>query len=236
MRQHTLALTASAVGLFIGTSALASVTFSGTGLNPEASANASGSAKFTISGNILTVVLTNTTSPRSTAQGNAMTGVTFDINPGSPALTLTGTAMSAGSTFWTSKTTSSNSASLDGSWTSVLGGSPLGEYGVATTGFNGRFNGGSISMGNAAPNYGIVAAGTFDGTNVAFGGSQFPFIQGSMTFTFSGASGISESQIANVKLLFGTDGTGVIQTSIPSPGSVALLGFGAALASRRRRA
>ena len=94
---------------------------------------------------------------------------------------------------------------------------PLAAYGVATTGFNNRFNGGSISLGNAGPNYGIVAANTFDGTNVSFGGSQFPFIQDSMAFTFTGVSGVGESQIKNVQLLFGTDGTGIITTNDPVP-------------------
>jgi hypothetical protein len=211
------------------------IVFSGSGNNPEVSATASGSASFSIAGNILTLVLTNTTAPRTSAQGNALTGVTFDITPGSPVLTLTSTAITAGSLLWNSKTSSTAAASLAGSWTNVLGGSPLGEYGVASTGFNNRFNGGSISLGNSSPNYGIVAAGTFDGTNsVAFGGSQFPFIQNSMTFTFSGVSGISESQIANVKLLFGTDGTGVVNTLVPAP-APALLGLAGLLGVSRRR-
>ena len=84
---------------------------------------------------------------------------------------------------------------------------------------------------------GIVAAGTFDGSNVSFGGSQFPFIQNSLTLTFSGASGLSESAIANVKFLFGTDGTGVVGGNlIPAPGALALLGLGGITLRRRRRA
>ncbi len=214
--------------------AQASVVFSGTGINPEAGTNASGSAEFSISGNTLTLILTNTTAPRTASQGNAMTGVSFDITPGSPVLTLTSTAITGGSLLWTSKVASTAAANISGSWTNVLGASPLGEYGVCTSGFNGRFNGGSISLGNASPNYGIVAAGTFDGSNVAFGGSQFPFVQNSMTFTFTGVSGVSEAAIANVKLLFGTDGTGVV-TTVPAPGAVALMGAGGLVALRRRR-
>lgn len=201
----------------------AATIFIGSGNNPEVSANASGSASFSIAGNTLTVVLKNLTSPRTTAQGNAMTGVAFDVNSASPVLAFTNTARSPGSVIWTSETSSNTSDPLAGSWTSVLGASPLAAYGVATTGFNGRFNGGSISLGNASPNYGIVAANTFDGTNVVFGGSQFRFIQDSMTFTFTGVTGISESQIKNVKLLFGTDGTGVVTGNlVPEPGSFVL--------------
>src|SRR5262245_49280361 len=83
--------------------AQAGVLFVGSGTNPEAGAAASGAAEFSISGDVLTLVLTNTTSPRTAAQGNALTGVTFDISPGSPALALTGIALTPGSTIWTSE-------------------------------------------------------------------------------------------------------------------------------------
>jgi len=234
MTKHPFVIATLMCACGLASTAGAAVIFTGSGFNPEGGVNVAGSAAFAISGNTLTLVLKNTTVPRTTAQGNAMTGVTFDINPGSPVLTLTSTAMTGGATLWTSKTASSNSASLGGSWTNVLGASPLGEYGVATSGFNGRFNGGSIALGNSAPNYGIVSAGTFNGTNVSFGGSQFPFVQDSMTFTFTGIAGFTEAQISNVKLLFGTDGTGVIQT-VPTPGALALAGFGGLFAVRRRR-
>jgi len=235
MKKHAFVLAALAASVGLASTAGASVIFTGSGFNPEGGVNVAGSAAFTISGNTLTLVLKNTTAPRSTAQGNAMTGVTFDINPGSPLLSLTSTALTGGANLWTSKTASSNSALLGGSWTSVLGASPLGEYGVSTSGFNGRFNGGSIALGNSAPNYGIVSAGTFNGTNVSFSGSQFPFVQDSMTFTFSGIAGFTEAQISNVKLLFGTDGTGVIQT-VPTPGALALAGLAGVVSVRRRRA
>jgi hypothetical protein len=122
----------------------------------------------------------------------------------------------------------------------LVGSSPLGRYGVATTGFNGAFQGGSISLGNASPGYGIVAAGTFDGTNgVSFGGSQFPFVQDSLTFTFSGAAGLSDANIANVKFLFGTDGTGIVNASPgspnPAPGGLVLLASAAPFAIFLRR-
>lgn len=234
MRKKSFLFAACAAGLAIGSLAQASVIFSGSGNNPEVNQIASGSAMFTISGDTLTLVLTNTTLPRTLAQGNAMTGVTFDVGNGSAVLTLTSTALTSGADYWTSKFATNNAAALNGSWTNVLGASPLAAYGVATTGFNGRFNGGSIALGNAAPNYGIVAAGTFDGTNVAFGGSQFPFVQNSMTFTFTGVLGFTEAQIGNVSLLFGTDGTGIVR--VPAPGSLALVGLAGLVAARRRRA
>ena len=201
--------------LIAGT-ANASIVFSGFGYNQEAQANASGSAGFTISGNVLTLVLTNTTAGRTAAQGNALTGVTFDIQGPSGPLTLTSFGLTdVTDKIWTSNLASSAVSPLSGSWTTSLGSSPIGEYGVATTGFNGRFHGGSLSRGNASADYGIVADGTFDGTNLPFSGSRFPFIQNSLTFSFSGASGLSENDITNVILLFGTDGTGIISATPP---------------------
>lgn len=243
MRLSTFVAAATLLVLILAGRTPAATIFSGSGNNPEASATASGTASFSISGDTLTLVLTNTTSPRTTAQGNALTGVAFDVDSASPVLSLAGTALDGASRIWTSELASNTSDPLAGSWTNVLGATPLAAYGIATTGFNGRFNGGSISLGNSSPNYGIVAAGTFDGTNVAFGGSQFPFIQNAMAFTFTGLTGISESQIANVKLLFGTDGTGIITTTttttpVPEPvTSVLTLGavVGLAYARARRR-
>jgi len=214
----------------------ASVVFNGSGLNPEVNASASGSAMFQVSGGTLTILLTNTTDPRTTAQGNALTGVVFDVLGGAPALVLSGISLAPNSALWTSKTTSTTSTNLAGSWTGSLGSLPLAGYGAATTGFNGAFQGGSIALGNSSPNYGIVADGTFNGTNVSFGGSQFPFIQNGLLLTFSGADGLSESQFGNVRLLFGTDGSGVVGTQqVPAPGALALLALSGAVAMRRRR-
>jgi len=235
--RSSLSLCAAAVATaLLSTSAShAWVEFTGSGMNPEVNAMASGSALFTISGNTLTVVLTNTTAPRTTAQGNTLTGVVFDILGGSPALALSGIALGDASAIWTSKFDSNTSDPLAGSWTSSLGVTPLAAYGAATTGFGGAFNAGGITLGNGGPNYGIVAANTFDGTNVSFGGAQFPFIQNKLVLTFSGASGVNESQLANVRLLFGTDGTGVV-TTVPAPGALALVGAALLAAGRRRRA
>jgi hypothetical protein len=234
---NTIRLLVAAASAGGAMSSQAAVLFSGTVFNPEAATNASGSALFQISGNILTVTLNNTTSPRTTAQGNALTGVAFDIVGvvPMPTLVLTSTALGSGAQLWTSKTAFVNSSNINGSWTNVLGSSPLANFGAASTGFAGAFNGGSIGLGNASPNYGIVAPGTFTGSNsVAFGGSQFPFVQGSLVLTFSGVANANESQIRNVRLLFGTDGTGEI-TLIPSSGSVALVGLAGLIAGRRRR-
>lgn len=234
---NTIRLLVAAASAGVVMSSQAAVLFTGTGFNPEAATNASGSALFQISGNLLTVTLNNTTAPRTTAQGNALTGIAFDFQNAIPVpvLTLVSTALGSGAQLWSSKTSFVTSANINSSWTNVLGSSPLANFGAASTGFAGAFNGGSIGLGNSSPNYGIVAPGTFTGSNsVAFGGAQFPFVQGALVLTFSGVAGLSEAQISNVKLMFGTDGTGVI-TLVPTPGSIALVGLAGLFAGRRRR-
>jgi len=100
-------------------------------------------------------------------------------------------------------------------------------FGVATTGFNGEFNGGSISLGNASPNVGIVGSSTFPGS---IGGSQFPFIQNELQFLFTVTSGsFTEADITGVSFLFGNDGTAAVTwhccvALVPEPTSLALLG------------
>lgn len=229
---------------------LATVIFTGSGSTDENLTAVTAEADFTLSGASLTVLLTNTSNP-TTAQGDALTGVIFSIN-GTQTLSFDMTApcgetLGPGSAIWTSKASSNTSDPLCGSWTSQLAASPpfAAEFGVATTGYNGEFNGGSITLGNASPDYGVVAAGSFP--TASFGGSQFPFIQNSLQFVFTVDSGtVTEADITGVQFLFGTRGTTTIPgectkgcgppLQIPEPGSLALLGLGAlALAATRRR-
>src|SRR5262249_19051691 len=99
--------------------------------------------------------------------------------------------------------------------------------GVATTGFNSLFQGGMITRGNSSPDYGLIA----DGTSLASGFPKFPYIDNSLTFSFSGATGLTESEITDVNLLFGTNGRGLIDPpppAVPEPGSLALAAMGVA--------
>ena len=199
----------------------ASISFTGSGTNPgdQSNANLFGEADFSISGSTLTVVLTNTggTASPTDAPGGLLTGLMFDIM--STSSTLTSTTLTQGSSIWTSSSGSNNSTPIAGSWTPVLS---VGSYsgsavnaGVATTGKN-LFNGGSISLGNASPNYGIATNGSFPG---GFGGSQYPFIQDSLTFTFLlSSSSVSESSINDVFFLFGTNNSpGGVFAGTPTP-------------------
>jgi hypothetical protein len=235
LRKYLLAVAVSSIA--VCAPAHATVTFTGNGTTENSNAT-SASASFTLSGSTLTLVLTNT-GGATAAQGDAITGIVFSIN-GSQSLSFDmtgptcGESLPGGSFIWTSGTSSNNFDPLCGSWTSVLAASPPvpAEFGVATTGFNGEFNGGSITLGNASPNYGIVGIGTFPGT---IGGSQFPFIQNQLVFQFTVTSGtFTEADITGVNFLSGTAGTAhftgqCCTLQAPEPGSLALLGLASLL-------
>jgi len=233
------------------------VVFTGSGLG-EDPVSVSGSASFTLTGTTLTLILANTTGSPTPAQGDTITGLVFSIN-GLQTLSFAmsgagcGPTLGAGSNLFTGVTTTNNGASLCGSWTNALAATPTipAEFGVGTTGWNngttGEFIGGSITLGNASPDYGIVAPGTFPiPPGPGFGGSKFPFAQNELVFQFTLTSGsFSESDITGVNFLVGTDGTKSFEGcnpctehESPEPDSLALLGFAGLLLAftARRRA
>lgn len=224
--------------------------FEGSGTNPETGGGGvSGQAQFTLVGSTLTLVLTSTTTANH-AKGDDLTGIAFNIatNPTLSYSESTGIALTSGHSIFTNSTTVNNATVLGGSWTNNLGATPLGNYGVAATGFNGAFSAAGITTGTGGPDYGIVGPNvTFTGGG--FSGSAFPLAKSSLTFTFSVIGGsMTESDIQNVKFLFGTAGNGIVDGTCtncttpppllhsPEPSTVFLLGSGlAGLAAWRWR-
>jgi hypothetical protein len=214
--------------------------FEGGGQNPESGNSlVLGMATFTLVTapglDTLTLVLQNNTSGPTPSQGAALTGVVFEfVKSGTnPVLSLASVSptLTPGSRLFSDGTTSTESpGSLAGSYTAQINTPP--EYGVATTGFKSQFKGGTIGLGNSSPDYGVVSASTFTGGG--FGGSKFPLVRDSLTFTLTGdLSGVTG--VKNVEFLFGTDGTGrfsgstITTASAPEPSSVVTVGMAAAI-------
>lgn len=236
-----LALSVLAAMAFAG-SAQAAVMFEGSGYNPETKdAGQSASARFSISTDAnevetLTLTLTNTTGITK-AQGDALTGILFDLGKSSAKLSLASITLTKGSALWSDddSTVPADKVNLTGSWTDQLASSPrlTAGYGVSTTGFNSEFKGGSIYQGNSSADFGIVGAKTLPGD---LSGAKFPFVQNSVTFRMNVAGALDESDLSNVRFLFGTDGTGVVGGSkVPEPATLVLLGlaFGVSRLVRR---
>jgi hypothetical protein len=241
-----------AAGAAFAGSAHSTAVFVGTGTNGESGNSVQSQAEFTVSGSNLILQLFNSDSNPTTEPADVVTGITFDLTggatlsinlaaPGPCGMALNGEAL------WTSQTTSTTGADVCGSWTDQLSAGATVDFGLATTGFNGLFNGGSITVGNASPDYGIASSSTDFGS---YPKGQFPVVQHSLTFTYDISGGpLLESQITNVTFLFGTsgegsvtgacqEGTSCIPLPAPEPGTLSLLalaGAGLLFASRRRR-
>jgi hypothetical protein len=229
------------LGMTVGAAPCKAGFFTSSGINAETGDTVAGSAVFKISGDTLTITLKNTTLGGTLLRGDILTGLVWDINSATPVLAFPTTSLTMGSETFTEKTTSTTSEPVNGSWTNVLGATPISQYGVATTGFGGAFSSGTITLGTGGVDYGIISNdppnGTFpappgSGTSGSFNASAFPLTQDTLTFTLTGISGVSESQISNVKLLFGTEGTGIITTTVvtttvvPEPGTFTVIGIG----------
>jgi hypothetical protein len=225
----------------VANSARADLLFSKTGSNSDGALSAS--ADFSLTGNVLTIVLINLDPTK--AQGDVLTNLGVTTAPAT-AQALPGVdgtiAVSAGSGWLAGGLTATN-FQLGQNWAYIAG------SGVASSGFgvgtgHGNLCGtpgncGSIALDGA--DFGIVGPGT----NVNSPGLQGPsdhYVQNSVTVTLTLAPGFSLSSITAVDFQFGTspgegditdskcqggtDCTVTTFSSAPEPASLTILGVG----------
>ena len=222
---------------------------SGTGVSGAA---ISASADFTINGNALTIILTNTALADNTTggdpqdvPGNTLTGVFFDLT-GNPSLTAGSATIAAGSMV---QGVQCSIGPCDGTTTDVggefrydAGAFPGGaDRGVAGAGYIGgaaNFPGALNLDGEAAVNginFGIISA---DPSFLPNGGlASVPLIKNSVTFVLTGVSGLTENDISKVSFQYGTSITEprLPPSKTPEPGTLLLLGGGLAAATLIRK-
>lgn len=184
--------------------------------NPLTGQPVSATADFSLSGNTLTLTLTNNT-PNMLSAGQLLTGLSFTLSNGS-GVTLTnqtGNLVDLG--------TGGVISNIGGS-TDALG------WGFGSTG-GGTFELCVICSGGVTspvtPSQGLLgptsADGNFDNANSSLVGNDphMPYVLGSATYTFTVPTGVS---VSDVFFTFGTQSGPTV--SAPEPGSVLLLGLG----------
>jgi hypothetical protein len=238
--------------LLAPSASIATTTYSFQGTTPDTLVDFSFRADLTISGDTLTIVLTNDSMSLNPASptlnpNDLLTSFYFEINDGAnnrPTLTY---VSAIGDVYLGDKNTpdplvtaGANVRAVvagDFSWAFISGstlqlGSDVLSFGIGTAGNNSlspnNFNGSIVD----GMDYGIYAG---DISTQNLNGKLL--IQGSATFYFTGLTGFTEADLS-AEALFGLgtqpDSTAFVGTPIPEPGTAALLSLGfVGLALRR---
>lgn len=218
-----LAFLGAIMGLITAGSANAtSITFNGSGTGPG-SVPVSALAIFDITGNNLTITLTNT-SPSNSGKdvpGSTLTGLYWDFT-GNPGLTPFSATVASGSSIMNHTcdlvscvgvTNVAGEFGYQAKATGLPGGADRGisSSGYLTTGLSGNvgnFNNGTAgtNLDNPASldgiNFGIISSAA--GFNPNGGLSSVPLIQDSVVFVLTGVNGLSITDISHVSFQYGT--------------------------------
>lgn len=199
------------------------------------------SAEFSVSGTQLHVYLSNTSTADIMVPPDVLTAVFFEISGSPISLTRVSALLGPGSVVTNGVTP--GDGVVGGEWASgyKAAGYPGGfRYGISSSGL-GDFGPADLFPGPdlappASPDglqFGIASAGDNPATHN--GGANTPLIQNEVRFTLDGLPANFElNRITGVRFVYGT-AYGEGQFDVPAPATLAILGLGGALASRRRR-
>lgn len=215
------------------------VLFSWTGISNDTGSTLSSSADFTSVGNVLTIVLTNTSAGPSASPADTLGTLLWDFS-GSVVTTSSTNNVSLGSSV-----VNQNNAPYGGGYD--LNKEYMYNDGITLSGFNFEHGVSAVGIGQFSTNNdtfyerlrGQGNAGSTPGdafsissaSGTTGAANNVPVVNNSLTFTLMFDRAVDVNQIRNVAWSFGS---GAQTTSVPEPATMAVLGLGAFGLLRRR--